>query len=273
MLPAMTIDIVELAAFYEAPLGRIARHLLTARLRSRWPTTAGARVLGLGYAAPYLRAVTEEAERAFAMMPAAFGISAWPTEGPVRAALVSEDCLPLPDASVDRILVVHGFEHVDSPQKVMRELWRVLAPGGRLLAVVPNRSGLWARAETTPFGSGRPYSRRQVDRLLDANLFTALAWDEALFVPPWPRRFLLGSARAWERLGSRFCPAFGGVILVEAEKRMFQGVPAKGRPARAPLLVPATVARRAPLALRRPFSDAAGTPPARRTGSRTPRAC
>jgi SAM-dependent methyltransferase len=268
----MNIDVAELVAFYEAPLGRIARHLVGARLRTLWPSLAGERVLGLGFTGPYLRPLLEDAERVAAMMPAGLGVTAWPADGVVRSALVLEDSLPLPDASVDRILVVHGFEHVDNPRRVLRELWRVLTPGGRMVAVVPNRAGLWARSETTPFATGRPYSRRQIDRLLGTCLFSPVGWSEALFVPPWPRRFLMGSARAWERVGSRFWPAFGGVILVEAEKRLYQAIPAKARTARRGLLVPAAIARRQRLPAPGLIA-AAERPPARRTGSRTPTAC
>lgn len=266
-----TIDIAELIAFYEAPLGRVARQHVGSRIRALWPSVKGERVLGLGFAGPYLAPMIDEAERVSVMMPASLGVTCWPAEGPSRSALVIDDSLPLPDASIDRILVVHGLEHVDSPRRVLRELWRVLAPGGRILAVVPNRSGLWARAETTPFGSGRPYSRRQINRLLDDCLFVPAGWSEALFVPPWPRRFLVGSAGAWERIGAKVSPAFSGVILVEAEKRLYQGIPARERPSRVRLLVPVQAAQRRPVtpAAR---DGARGTPPARRTGSRSPTA-
>ena len=36
----------------------------------------------------------------------------------------------------------------------LREIWRVLAAGGRVILVVPNRAGIWARTEATPFGHG-----------------------------------------------------------------------------------------------------------------------
>ena len=49
---------------------------------------------------------------------------------------------------------------------MLAEVWRVLTPGGRLLVVVPNRAGLWARMENTPFGYGRPFSRKQLSRLM-----------------------------------------------------------------------------------------------------------
>lgn len=247
----MHLDVADLIAFYDAPLGRIARQLVGARLRALWPQTTGQRLLGLGYAGPYLKPFKEDAERVLAIAPATTGVAAWPLEGHQRVCLAAEDALPLPDAAVDRILVVHALEVAADPDRVLRELWRVLAPGGRLVAVVPNRSGLWSRAETTPFGTGRPYSRRQLDRLLSEALFAPVAWDESLFLPPWPRRFLMGSARAWERVGRRAWPAFGGVLLVEAEKRMWQGIPVRRKVRRVPVLVPVPAVRRDPLPPRR----------------------
>ena len=46
-------------------------------------------------------------------MPAAQGVLKWPTARPTLAALVDEFSLPLPDAAVDRILLVHALEMSD----------------------------------------------------------------------------------------------------------------------------------------------------------------
>ena len=84
----------------------------------------------------------------------------------------------------------------------------MLAAGGKLLAVVPNRRGLWARMDTTPFGHGRPYSRSQILHLLRETWFTPMGWDEALYVPPIARNWFLRSAVAWERVGATISGAF-----------------------------------------------------------------
>jgi SAM-dependent methyltransferase len=112
--------------------------------------------------------------------------------------------LPLPDAAVDRILLVHALEMTHDDPALLREVWRVLAAGGRLLAVVPNRRGVWARMDTTPFGHGRPYSRSQITQLLRETWFTPTAWGEALYVPPIEQRWFLRSAVAWERTGATY---------------------------------------------------------------------
>ena len=152
----MSIDVVDLRNFYAQRLGAVARHFVGRGIRQRWSDTRGLRVLGIGYATPYLGLFREEAERCLAFMPAAQGVVKWPTMRPALSSLVEELDLPLPDAAVDRVLLVHALEMSHDPTALLREIWRVLAPSGQLLAVVPNRRGLWARMDTTPFGHGRP---------------------------------------------------------------------------------------------------------------------
>lgn len=238
----MYLDIVDLRAFYSEPLGRVARRLIGERLRRRWPSVAGDSILGIGYATPYLTDIAGDAERTLAFMPAAQGVVNWPRGGPNAAALVADDCLPLPDATVDRVLAVHSLEMVANANDHLREIWRILAPGGRVLFVVPNRRGIWARVETTPFGFGRPYGRGQLTALLRDALFTPLGWSEALAVPPIRRRLWVRTGSAWERIGTTLWPGFAGVIIVEATKQLYQGIPARrqGR-ARQPVLRPALI--------------------------------
>ena len=200
-------------------------------------------MLGVGYATPYLGLFREEAERCLALMPAAQGVVRWPSTRPALAALVEEDELPLTDSAVDRVLLVHALEMSSDPAELLREAWRVLAAGGRLLAVVPNRRGLWARMDTTPFGQGRPYSRSQITQLLRDTWFTPTGWDEALYVPPIPRGWFLRSAVAWERTGATLSAPFAGVHIVEATKQVYRAIPARREkrrlvPALQPVLAP-----------------------------------
>jgi len=152
------------------------------------------------------------------------GALVWPHNGPTMSSLIEPEHLPLPDNAVDRLLVVHYLEVADRVRPLLREMWRVLAPEGRLLMVVPNRRGVWARLDSTPFGHGRPYSRGQLERLLVDALFTPIDWSWALHVPPLDRKLLLRSATAFERVGSRLSPAFAGVIIVEAKKELMSPI-------------------------------------------------
>ncbi len=227
----MRTDVIDLHAFYRSDLGRTARRMIGGRLRRLWPDVHDARVLGVGYAAPYLGPFQAEAERVLAAMPALQGVMRWPEDAPGLTVLTGEADLPFPDRSMDRVLLVHGLEGTEQPRLLLREVWRVLADGGRLLAVVPNRRGIWARLERTPFGNGRPYSPAQLSHLLRDTLFMPLETAHALFVPPARRRVILAAAPAWERLGSRWFEPLAGVLLTEATKRMAAAPPLREAPA------------------------------------------
>ncbi len=174
-------------------------------------------------------------------MPAGQGAVNWPVADLSSTALVFDEELPLPDSSIDRVLMVHSLEFAESPRETMKEIWRVLAPGGRLIIVVPNRRGVWAQMEHTPFGSGRPYSRGQLTALLRETNFTPGATSEALFFPPSKRKLALRLRHGLERFGRSLWPAFSGVIIVEAQKRLYQGLPVAARASRrvfVPVLAP-----------------------------------
>src|SRR6516165_12546392 len=230
------MDVVDLRNFYAQRLGVVARRFIGRGIRAHWDNTTSLRVLGIGYATPYLGLFREEAERCLALMPAPQGVVRWPSSKPALAALVEEDDLPLTDSAVDRVLLVHALENSTDPVGLLREAWRVLAGGGRLLAVVPNRRGLWARMDTTPFGHGRPYSRSQITQLLRETWFTPTAWGEALYMPPVERSLFLRSALAWERAGAMLASPFAGVHIVEATKQVYRAIPARREKRR---LVPA----------------------------------
>jgi len=232
----MRPDVIDLREFYGSQLGKVARKLLRRRIRQLWPDVSGMDMLALGYPSPYLWPFQDEAARVLAFMPAQQGVHRWPTRDPNRVALVDETELPLPDASVDRVLLVHALESTEQVTPLLREVWRVLADGGRLMVVVPNRRGIWARMERTPFGQGHPYSPGQLSRLLRDNLFQPNERAAALYMPPLRSRMLLRTAGALEKLGQRWGHAFAGVVLMEADKQIY-AVSAKPRHRRRPIAV------------------------------------
>jgi SAM-dependent methyltransferase len=224
----MSLDVLDLRKFYAGDLGGVVRRVLTQRIRARWRHTNGLTIMGLGFATPYLTAFRGEALRIGALMPAAQGALIWPSSGAGLSVMVEGNALPLPDNSVDRLLAVHSLEVEGSPHALLREMWRVLTPEGRLILVVPNRRGVWSRRDATPFGHGQPYSRNQLDRLLTDALFTPVQWDSALHMPPMNRRFVVRWANVFERLGGKVSPSFAGVILVEAQKEVMAPIGTAG---------------------------------------------
>ena len=228
----MQFDSSGLSRFYETAMGQVMRRLVQDRLRRVWPDVNSQRVLGFGFATPYLRSWLGEAERVVALMPARAGVVIWP-EGRTLSALGEEDMFPFPDAMFDRVLIVHGLENAESGRALMRQVWRVMAPEGRLLLVAPNRTSAWSQLERSPFAYGRPFTRSQLVNLLHDCMFTPEDWDCALLLPPFKSRRLIGTGKGWERLGRRLWPRLAGVHIVEATKSLYiQPPPLRARDAK-----------------------------------------
>ncbi|MGM0586464.1 MAG: class I SAM-dependent methyltransferase [Pseudomonadota bacterium] len=219
----MHIDVVDLRRFYyRTSLGRAAQRSLQLAVRALWPEVRGETVVGFGFAAPLLRPLMPEAARMVCLMPAQQGVCRWPPEGPNVSVLSEETHWPLPAGSADRLLVAHGLENSDRPAALLEEIHRVLAPEGKLIVIAPNRTGMWARSDATPFGHGRPYTAGQLETVLRAHDFGPERVSAALWGPPSHRRFWLKTHRMWEGLGRRTdARRLAGAVLVEATRRVY----------------------------------------------------
>jgi SAM-dependent methyltransferase len=221
MLPLMVQDVRNLAAFYAAPLGQLAQRAVLKEIRAFWPDLRNYRLLGYGFTTPYLAALSGP-ERRIAARPSRLGVPAWPDDRNA-ALLCEEDALPFPDVFFDRILIVHGLEGAENLRALLRQLWRVLAPEGRILLVAPNRASLWAQVQVSPFAHGRPFSKLELDLLLRDVLFEPGRWSRALYAPPLSA--VTRSGTGWEKVGSRLFPGIGGVHMVEAVKSLYAAAP------------------------------------------------
>jgi Methylase involved in ubiquinone/menaquinone biosynthesis len=216
----MLLDAGGLCDFYASAVGQAARRQIDSRIREIWPSLDGLRLLGYGFTPPYLEERRSEAERVIAVSPARMGVTVWPAARPL-SVLADEDSLPFAEAVFDRILMIHGLEGAETARGLLRQLWRVLAPDGKILVVAPNRASLWAQLETSPFASGRPFHRSELSALLSDTLFEPLRWETALYMPPFAGRRLAQMGSGLEKLGRRLVPRLSGVHLVEASKSLY----------------------------------------------------
>ena len=228
----MTADTHLAAEFYGSARGAVTARVLRERLLAMWPAAPGESLLGIGYTTPYLRLWRDRAARCIALTPAQMGAALWPPGVPSLSCTAEEDSLPFADLAFDRILLVHGLETAENARRLLREAWRVLKDDGRLLIVAPNRSGMWAYRETTPFGHGLPYSTGQIGRLLASGLFRIERRDAALWMPPSSLRAVLRTSPLWERAGRKLMPALAGVTLTEAVKDVYAAMPLRTVPRR-----------------------------------------
>jgi SAM-dependent methyltransferase len=226
----MRVDIDRLQAFYASPLGRLAARQIARRVAAIWPHADNLDVMGFGHADSLLEPFRSGARRVVSAAPDGQGVTRWPAGGKALSVLVEEERLPFQDALFDRLIVVHGLEEAESPTRLLREFWRVAAPEARILIIVAHRRGLWSRAESTPFGHGQPYTKGQLMSLLEDSMFQPTASARALYAPPIGWGLVTSAGEAWERTGRFAWGGFGGILMVEAIKRLY--IEPTGRPVR-----------------------------------------
>ncbi|MEO1562995.1 MAG: class I SAM-dependent methyltransferase [Pseudomonadota bacterium] len=219
----MHLDVINLRGFYyRTALGRSVQQAVRGQIELMWPNTDSLTVAGFGFAAPMLRPFLATSRRVICLMPGGQGVMHWPQGEANCSALVDEFDWPVATGHVDRLIVLHGLETSDHPGALLDEIWRVLAPGGRVIFVVPNRTGLWARSDATPFGYGRPYSLAQLETQLKNHEFYIEQMKTALYAPPNHKKWRLKLMEWLERFRPKVPFSIAaGVLLVEATKQVF----------------------------------------------------
>ena len=218
----MHLDVLDLRNFYyRTPLGRVAQRAIRDEMVKHWPPVQGQTVAGFGFALPLLRPYLAQSRRVIGLMPGPQGVMPWPVGAENVAVLCEDTAWPLPTGLVDRLVMMHGLETSENPSAVLDEANRVLGPGGRALFIVPNRIGLWARRDVTPYGFGHPYSVAQLEAQLRRHGFTPERSQSVLFAPPSTARFWLRTADFWESVGRKVPWLAGGVLMVEASKQVY----------------------------------------------------
>jgi demethylmenaquinone methyltransferase/2-methoxy-6-polyprenyl-1,4-benzoquinol methylase len=125
---------------------------------------------------------------------------------PLRFALADAQALPFPDAEFDGVTVAFGLRNVDRLDRALREMYRVLRPGGVALVVE----------------FGQPQGR----------WFGPVYWAYARYVMPEVGGWLSGNRDAYAYLprtaavfpaGERFCREMRLQAFVDAEARSLNG--------------------------------------------------
>ncbi|MGZ4254596.1 MAG: class I SAM-dependent methyltransferase, partial [Solirubrobacteraceae bacterium] len=95
------------------------------------------------------------------------------------------ESLPFDDGSFELILATDVLEHIEDDQSVMRELRRVAAPGGCLLATVPAYRWLWSQHDDAHHHFRR-YTLRDLRERLRAEGWETAEWSyfNTALLPP-----------------------------------------------------------------------------------------
>lgn len=137
--------------------------------------------------------------------------------------------IPLETASIDVVCVANLLEEVDDPSLVVEEIYRLLKPGGKVLAVTPARFNLefWRRC-CLPWPS-RWRQRAAVSSAIGSFSARILRQLFGRFVEPhvYKRQLRRGEVPHW----LRWLPhpllerAFGRVLIIKAFKPLTAAIP------------------------------------------------
>ena len=175
----------------------------------RWAASRGAAAFGIDISPP----IVAQARRNF---------------GELRLTAPVSDIrsLPFRDHSFDAIYSMGTIEHFDESKLAVREMLRVLKPGGRAIIGVPNRwdpflrpllVALLYRLGLYGYGFEKSYSRKALRRMLEEAGFRVEGDSGILFIPGWLRMLDL-ACHTWMRPMSRITGALAAVFAALAAR-------------------------------------------------------
>ncbi|MFC2172383.1 methyltransferase domain-containing protein [Acidobacteriota bacterium] len=144
-----------------------------------WASTQGAHVCGIDISAP----IVMQARSGF-------------TEGSLASAVADTRQIPFRDGTVDAIYSMGTVEHFENPTVALKEMHRILKPGGRLILGVPNKWDPFLRPVLVAFlrifnlyayGYEKSFSRRELNGMLEEAGFRIEKESGILFIPGWLR--------------------------------------------------------------------------------------
>ncbi len=225
----MRMDVVELRNFYsQTDLGTKVAKIISRTLNPLLDSKSSDFIIGFGFTCPFfdcckeISSFKEFSPKIISLMPGEQGVVSWPNNKNNVSVLVDETSWPINTSSADKVLIAHGLEVSGNQDDLLNEAFRVLDGKGKLILLVPNRTGFWARSDNTPFGFGKPYTLNQLTFLLSQNQFQIDKISSVLYGLPSKKGYWLRSINFWEAIGKKFnFPFFGGVLIVEASKSLY----------------------------------------------------
>ena len=217
----MDISASDIYRFYDSKLGGIVKRAIRQKIIPIISDNHEYDICGYGYVSPYLSFIDKyyNNSKIIELRPDFLDRDISERYN-FDQKFIHEYFLPMEPSTIDIIISTHLLELVEKPQSSIEEIWRVLKPNGLFIAVLPRRSGLWARYDNSPFGFGRSYSSSQFNKLIK-NFFILDQKKSFLHFPPWRHYINYKSHKTIENLGNKFFPYMGGLMFCVCKKIVY----------------------------------------------------
>jgi len=217
------------ADFYKSLCGRLTSKIINQQIISLWPECHNMRVLMIGWPFPYISHFQKTATHVSVAIPHSDEDKKKTIQNYLDPSCVCVDInnLPFEERSFDRIIMVHGCEYAYDLPQIFHDIERLLTDDGRLIAIVPNLSGIWRKNKSTPFSAGSAVTSNQLRWAMQHGGFAVEYFGHALSFPPTQNKRFLSLAAKWEGKGQYFTAFLCGTHIFEAHKNLFSGTVVK----------------------------------------------
>jgi|GEM_PF-1789770 len=222
----------ELHHFYDTENGHIVRCLIGRQVIRNWKNiSSGDIFLAFGYGLPYLNYFLKKTAYCFDLVPKEMGAASWKcSRGDSRKnkpqiTLVNPIRWSFANNAATHLLMIHGMEFFQYPEKCLEEAWRVLNPSGELMLVIPNKYSPWMYIKNGLPGKEIDYSYLQIYQMLEHSGFDVVKTQGAVYFLPCLYKNNPTKEGVFAHIGKKLLNWWPGFWIITAKKKSLQTLP------------------------------------------------
>lgn len=219
----MYLDFLNYQNFYNSSIGNLLTYHIELKLKNYCHLYNNQNLGCFGYSLPYLNFLKKYNCSLSFCYSKKMGISG-ENNFKINKLLIDEDRIPFQDSYFDHIFQIHYLENVCNTKLCLREIWRTLAPEGKIYLILPNKKSSWYLSDKSPFSSGNGFSNRQIIDLLNNSFFEVQLIERLVYFPNKDLFFIKKYKDLIDKFGSFFFKYFNGVYLCIAKKKIYQKI-------------------------------------------------